>query len=59
MPNKCSLPDLGKLQALAFSILDKGVDMLKFLTNTNQPIKLYVFKVYLVGLLVGIPISFF
>jgi hypothetical protein len=32
--------------------------MLKFLNNTNQPIKSYVFKVYLVGLLVGIPISF-
>jgi len=32
--------------------------MFKLLANTNQPLKLYIFKVYLLALCIGLPIAF-
>lgn len=33
--------------------------MLKLLENTNQPLKFYIFKVYILALCIGLPIAFF
>ena len=33
--------------------------MFKLLENTNQPLKLYIFKVYILALCIGLPIAFF
>ncbi|WP_057831332.1 CPBP family glutamic-type intramembrane protease [Colwellia sp. TT2012] len=32
--------------------------MFKLLSNTNQPLKLYIFKIYILALCIGLPIAF-
>jgi membrane protease YdiL (CAAX protease family) len=44
------------MRALAFDL--KDVDLFKLLENTKQPLKLYIFKVYILAICIGLPIVF-
>ncbi|MEH6384269.1 MAG: CPBP family intramembrane glutamic endopeptidase [Colwellia sp.] len=47
---------LPMMRALAFDL--KDVDLFKLLENTKQPLKLYIFKVYILAICIGLPIVF-
>jgi len=42
--------------ALAFNL--KDADLFKFIKNTNQPLKFYIFKVYILAICIGLSIGF-